>query len=119
MGITRGLPLLLLVALSLVVVPASTASPQLAIATGGQHSCALTSAGTVHCWGDNTSGQAVDQTATTYTAIAAGGRHSCALTSAGTVHCWGDNTSGQAVDQTATTYTAIAAGGRHSCAITT
>src|SRR5947207_1906308 len=89
--ITRGLPVLLLVALSLVVVPASTASSQWAVAAGGQHSCALSSAGTVHCWGDNTSGQATDQTATTYTAIAAGARHSCAITTAGAVHCWGDN----------------------------
>jgi len=96
--IARVLPGLLLVAVSLVVIPASTAtaSSQVAIAAGGQHSCAITAAATVHCWGDNSSGQATDQTDTTYTAIAAGGLHSCAVTAASTVHCWGDNSVGQA-----------------------
>jgi alpha-tubulin suppressor-like RCC1 family protein len=84
-----------------------------AIATGGSHSLALCSDGTLAAWGDNNSGQlgcgnlpaqtnvptAVLQTdglsGRTVIAIAAGSSHSLALTSDGQVFGWGSNTSGQ------------------------
>lgn len=94
-------------------------TPEVSIATGENHSCALTVAGTVDCWGDNSQGQAVDQTATTYVAVSAGYQHTCAITTAGTVDCWGYNNQGQANDQTATTYVAVSAGTQATCAITT
>jgi alpha-tubulin suppressor-like RCC1 family protein len=85
-----------------------------ALATGGKHSIALTSAGTVLAWGSNHFGQLGDgktvdshtpvQVAmpkgTVVTAIAAGGTHSLAATAAGTVFAWGDNQYGQLGDGT-------------------
>jgi alpha-tubulin suppressor-like RCC1 family protein len=93
-----------------------------AIALGSSHSCALTSAGGVKCWGYNTSGQLgngqickavktcsknasstpVDVVGLTsgVSAIAAGEFHTCAVTSVGGVKCWGSQTNGELGNRT-------------------
>ncbi|MFZ5890242.1 MAG: hypothetical protein ACOY0T_04160 [Myxococcota bacterium] len=87
-------------------VPALT-TPQTLVAAGGSHSCALSSAGVLSCWGANSSGQlgngstsasltpvSVSGAPSSVQQLVAGEKHTC-IRSNGTVWCWGDNTSGQ------------------------
>ncbi len=86
-------------------------SDVVAIAAGRRHSCALTTAGAVRCWGSNEKGQLGDGSTTDsplpvevaglqsgVAAISAGGYVTCAVTSAGAAKCWGDNAYGQLGD---------------------
>ena len=113
------------------------------VSTGSLHTCAITTAGAVVCWGDNSHGQVGDGTLNVRptpvavtglsagaTAIDLGSTFSCAIVS-GAAHCWGEGASGQLGDGIAAMRTtpvqvstltsgvvAIAAGTAHACAIT-
>lgn len=89
-----------------------------AISTGRAHSCALTSAGQLACWGENEEGQLGDGTRQTrplpklinggflagkqISQISAGWIHNCVITSAAQAACWGNNSAGQLGDGTYT-----------------
>jgi alpha-tubulin suppressor-like RCC1 family protein len=113
------------------------------LAANRWHTCALSGAGGVKCWGDNSLGQLGDGTQTNRmapvdvigltsgaNAVAAGGTHTCAITATGGVKCWGFNLYGQLGDGTrdsraapvdvvglADGVRAIAAGDDHTCAL--
>ena len=118
-----------------------------AIAAGSKHTCVITEAGGVKCWGWNHRGQLgdgtqkdsyspVDVTGLTsgVKAISIGTDHSCALTTAGGVKCWGSNSNGQLGDGHGSLITnsfvpvdvegltsgvqVIAAGNGYTCALT-
>jgi alpha-tubulin suppressor-like RCC1 family protein len=107
--------------------------PATAIATGGQHACAIVESGDVRCWGMDKYGQLGSGTTDSATpitpsslgaraiAIGAGAYHACAVLEGGAVRCWGDDSDGQLGDMASlgSGFTQVVGGDAHTCAITT
>jgi alpha-tubulin suppressor-like RCC1 family protein len=116
-----------------------SAVPQLA--AGASHTCVVTSASQVSCWGSNVDGQLGDGNTGDQSVpatvlgiesargVVAGSYHACALIGDGSAECWGWNSYGQVGAQASiarTTaapvadlagVTGVATGGYHSCAL--
>ncbi len=85
------------------------------ISSGLEHVCAVTLAGQVLCWGNNTLGQA-SPPPDTFTKVSAGEAHTCGIHTDGTLVCWGDNANGQATPQSGV-FLQVSAGNTDTCAI--
>jgi alpha-tubulin suppressor-like RCC1 family protein len=112
------------------------------VTTGGVHSCATRTNGTLFCWGSNASGEigigsvVSPQTSpiqvgtgTSWNTVSAGFSMTCATRTNGTLFCWGSNASGEigigsVVSPqtspvqlgTATNWSAASSGRDHACA---
>jgi len=132
--------------LVVVAMPAQAVpGPWLRGSDGAFHTCGITTAKSLYCWGYNTSGQTGDGTVNTprlsahrvgaagvWTSVDAGSAHTCGITTAKSLYCWGNNGAGQTGDGTinhprlslhrvgaAGVWTTVAAGRLHTCGITT
>lgn len=127
------------------VTVSSLSSGVSALSTGDSHTCALTTAGAVLCWGYNSAGQlgngnitpsnlpvAVNGLSASVSSLSAGGNHTCALLTTGASTCWGENNFGQlgngqtvassvpvAVNGLSGGISSLSAGGGHTCGLTT
>ncbi|MFM7679888.1 MAG: RCC1 domain-containing protein, partial [Roseiflexaceae bacterium] len=116
------------------------------ISTGLNHSCALTSIGTIYCWGLNSTGQLGTGTnvnsstpvlvknpvGVTFNSVQANGNHTCAKSTTNELYCWGNNASGQlgigsttnknlptaVLTPSGVTFASISMGNAHTCGVT-
>lgn len=113
------------------------------IEPGFFHTCGLTTAGRVYCWGANGAGHLGDGTSSssptpvavsgshTFVDLVIGANHACALDTSGDVYCWGSNQEGQLglgsgsgnfslVPQKVPnlTFASITSGAAHTCGLT-
>ena len=114
------------------------------MSAGMDHTCGVTAAGDVYCWGSNGYGQLGDGDTTdrpspgpvaggtSFAAVSAGGRHTCGVMAVGATLCWGANYWGQLGNGTTTIVppvtspgpvmgirlAAVSAGMEHTCGVT-
>lgn len=122
--------------------PVAGGGTWLGVSAGQGHTCAVTTGGTLWCWGQNGSGALGNGSAdtaphssptqvgveNTWAEVSAHGTHTCATKSAGTLWCWGSGANGELGNGAnsnatspvqigvATDWSSVSSGGLHTCA---
>ena len=96
------------------IVPADIGVLQ--VATGARHACAITLAGEIACYGDNSVGQTQAPSGSDYTRISAFGDTTCAQHN-GEIVCWGTHPMTRPATGIRARSRAIAAGTAHTCTV--
>ena len=95
----------------------STSGPFIRLSRGADHICALSTDGTISCWGDNAHGQASPPSGE-YSAISSSEGGSCALRDDGAAICWGAFSVRPSSEESAEgPFTDISRGSDHACAL--
>ncbi|MDX1748631.1 MAG: putative Ig domain-containing protein, partial [Halobacteriales archaeon] len=81
------------------------------LGAGGSHTCGISTAGALYCWGRNFQGELGDGTETSrntpvlvgetllpWSDVESASLHTCGVAAFGEAYCWGDNTSGKLGD---------------------
>ncbi len=91
------------------------------ISMGKSHTCGLTTAGVVECWGADDRGQVGLRPLTgTYTHVDSGFSFSCAISTGGELTCWGSDDENQITDTpSGTTWDQLSVGHNFACALDT
>ena len=108
------LALVLISAGALLGASSASGATATSIAVGETYACAVSSGGSITCWGSG----APAVPAGTYKTVSVGYEHTCAIETDATLACWGANGRGQASPPSGT-FTALDAGDLHTCAIRT
>ncbi|HTR74129.1 MAG TPA: putative Ig domain-containing protein [Solirubrobacterales bacterium] len=118
-----GLLAALLIAISLIAVPAARAETSGSfleletLSVGGGHACAIGAGGALRCWGDDSHGQLDGVPGGEFASVSAGGTHSCAIRVDRELACWGEDGFGQIDGVPAGQFLAVSAGLEDTCAI--
>ncbi len=98
------------------------------VAAGASHTCGLSPAGEISCWGQNARGQVGAGGATSalpverarpgpFIMVATGEEHTCAINRTGAVECWGSNADGRLGSGVTGAFRLVVPGGGHTCAL--
>ncbi len=90
--------------------------PFTSVSAGTHHTCGVTTAGAVECWGDNRNGEATPPDGI-FASVSAGASHTCGLKTNGLVECWGADIFGTATPL-GFSFASVSAGAFHTCGVT-